>query len=82
PVRKSPPPPMPGNPDKSLASMGIYVFNAQFLYDQLERDFNEPGSSRDFGKDIIPYLVTSGARVMAHDFAESAILNGHESEPY
>ena len=76
------PPPMPGKPDKALASMGIYVFNAEFLYDQLERDFNEPGSSRDFGKDIIPWMVKNGCRVMAHDFADSAILNGPESEPY
>ncbi|HYG88216.1 MAG TPA: glucose-1-phosphate adenylyltransferase [Azospirillum sp.] len=75
------PPGIPGKPDRALASMGVYVFNAEFLYEQLERDFNEPGSSRDFGKDIIPYLVPR-ARVMAHDFAESCILTTPGDEPY
>ncbi|NYZ12931.1 glucose-1-phosphate adenylyltransferase [Azospirillum sp. RWY-5-1] len=75
------PPAIPGKPDKALASMGIYVFNAQFLYEQLERDANLPGSSRDFGKDIIPYLV-SRAKVVAHDFRDSAIIDGPGPEPY
>jgi len=79
--KPSDPPGIPGKPDRALASMGIYVFNAEFLYEQLERDFNEPGSSRDFGKDIIPYLVPR-ARVMAHDFAESCVLNAPGDEPY
>ncbi len=75
------PPPIPGKPDKSLVSMGIYVFNAEFLFNQLERDAADPLSSRDFGKDIIPYLVPR-ARVMAHRFAESCIMNEGSSEPY
>jgi glucose-1-phosphate adenylyltransferase len=76
------PPAMPGRPDKALASMGIYIFNAQFLYDQLERDARAPGSSRDFGKDLVPYLV-SRARVMAHHFSESCVYNqAPASEPY
>ncbi len=75
------PPCIPGKPDRALASMGVYVFNAQFLYEQLERDVNEPGSSRDFGKDIIPYLVPR-ARVMAHDFAQSCITNAPGAEHY
>ncbi|HYD70770.1 glucose-1-phosphate adenylyltransferase [Azospirillum sp.] len=79
--KPSDPPAIPGRPDRSLASMGVYVFNAEFLYEHLERDFNEPGSSRDFGKDIIPYLVPR-ARVMAHDFAESCILQTPGDEPY
>lgn len=79
--KPSDPPAIPGKPDKALASMGIYVFNAQFLYDQLERDANQPGSSRDFGKDLIPYLVPR-ARVMAHDFAESCVLESPDAEPY
>ncbi|WP_119679982.1 glucose-1-phosphate adenylyltransferase [Indioceanicola profundi] len=68
------PPPMPGRPDMALASMGIYIFNADFLYDQLERDSRDPSSSRDFGKDIIPYLVPR-AKVMAHFFADSCVYN-------
>jgi glucose-1-phosphate adenylyltransferase len=50
------PTPIPGQPDRALASMGIYVFNAQFLYDELRRDAQDSASSHDFGKDLIPYL--------------------------
>ena len=59
------PPPMPGKPDKSLASMGIYIFDTKFLFDQLRRDANDPNSSHDFGKDVIPYIVKHG-RAVAH----------------
>jgi hypothetical protein len=45
---------MPGNPDVALASMGVYVFNGNFLFDQLARDAADDSSSHDFGKDIIP----------------------------
>ena len=48
---------MPGKPDRALASMGIYIFNARFLYEELERDIADPNSSHDFGKDIIPHVV-------------------------
>jgi glucose-1-phosphate adenylyltransferase len=48
---------MPGAPDMALASMGIYVFNTEFLYEQLIRDADSTESSHDFGKDIIPYVV-------------------------
>jgi glucose-1-phosphate adenylyltransferase len=51
------PPGIPGNPDMALASMGIYVFEMSKLADHLRRDAADPDSSRDFGKDIIPYLV-------------------------
>ena len=44
---------MPGNPDMSLASMGIYIFNAAYLFQLLEEDMSTPGSSHDFGKDLI-----------------------------
>ena len=63
---------LPGRPDKALASMGIYVFNARFLYDELRRDALDPASSHDFGKDLIPYLVPR-ARVFAHRFADSCV---------
>ncbi|HYE48803.1 MAG TPA: glucose-1-phosphate adenylyltransferase [Azospirillaceae bacterium] len=76
------PPAMPGRPDVALASMGVYIFNAQFLYEQLERDARDPASSRDFGKDLIPYLVPR-ARVVAHHFADSCVYNrAPGSEPY
>ncbi|MFN9719820.1 MAG: glucose-1-phosphate adenylyltransferase [Planctomycetota bacterium] len=63
------PDPMPGRSDCCLASMGIYVFNTDFLFEQLCVDANEPGSHRDFGKDIIPAIVESH-RVMAWPFED------------
>ncbi|MDE3012082.1 MAG: glucose-1-phosphate adenylyltransferase [Pseudomonadota bacterium] len=66
------PPAMPGNPELALASMGIYIFNADFLYEQLERDMADPASSHDFGKDIIPHAVSLGVAV-AHPFAISCV---------
>ncbi|WP_353571377.1 glucose-1-phosphate adenylyltransferase [Candidatus Albibeggiatoa sp. nov. BB20] len=48
---------MPNNPDVALASMGIYVFSAEFLYEQLYSDASSKDSSHDFGKDIIPSLI-------------------------
>ena len=66
------PEPMPGSADEALASMGIYVFNAEFLYEQLIRDANDPKSSHDFGADIIPYLIKK-YRVCAHRFSDSCV---------
>lgn len=63
------PDPMPGRPDHCLASMGIYVFNTEFLFEQLCIDANEPGSHRDFGKDIIPSIIET-SRVMAWPFLD------------
>ena len=75
------PPPMPNNPDRALASMGIYIFNARFLYKELERDMNDPDSSHDFGKDIIPRAVKNGNAV-AHPFSLSAVGTRVNEEPY
>jgi glucose-1-phosphate adenylyltransferase len=75
------PPPMPGKPDKSLASMGIYVFNTQFLFDQLRRDAVDPNSNHDFGKDIIPYIVKNG-RAVAHQFSRSCVRSDGEPRSY
>ncbi|WP_018231402.1 glucose-1-phosphate adenylyltransferase [Thioalkalivibrio thiocyanodenitrificans] len=61
---------MPGRPDRALASMGIYVFNTQFLFEQLIKDADTPGSSRDFGKDIIPSVI-GPYRVMAYPFRDT-----------
>ena len=74
------PPTIPGKPNKSLASMGIYVFNTDFLIDQLKRDAADSNSSRDFGKDIIPYLVENGY-AHAHRFTRSCVrsIAGHEA---
>ncbi len=51
------PPAMPGNAEMSLASMGIYIFSAEYLYRLLEDDAKNPDSSHDFGKDLIPRAV-------------------------
>ena len=74
------PPAIPGHPDRALASMGVYIFNAKFLFEQLERDALTKGSSRDFGKDIIPHIVPR-YRVFAHRFAESCVGSDHH-KPY
>lgn len=66
------PAPMPNQPDKALVSMGIYVFNATFLYEQLVRDHDLNDSSHDFGKDLIPYMVPR-YRVFAHRFMDSCV---------
>ncbi len=75
------PPSLPGKPDRSLASMGIYVFNTAFLFEQLRRDAATPQSSRDFGKDIIPYLVKHG-KAVAHFFDVSCVRSKDEKEAY
>ena len=75
------PPAMPDNPDMSLASMGVYVFQTRFLIEQLRRDAATPGSSRDFGKDIIPWLVAN-AKAVAHRFSRSCVRSSNEKEAY
>ncbi|MBI5658878.1 MAG: glucose-1-phosphate adenylyltransferase [Nitrosomonadales bacterium] len=67
------PAPIPGNPGFALASMGIYIFNTDFLTWQLERDAGDPNSSHDFGKDIIPHLMSKGYRVIAQSFKDSCV---------
>jgi glucose-1-phosphate adenylyltransferase len=52
------PNPMPGREDVALASMGIYIFNAAFLYEQLIKDADSVDSTHDFGHDIIPELIS------------------------
>ena len=75
------PPAMPGNPDMSLASMGIYIFNAAYLYKELKRDMADPHSSHDFGKDVIPHAVRNGC-ASAHPFELSNVPNANNEAPY
>jgi glucose-1-phosphate adenylyltransferase len=75
------PPPMPGRPDLALASMGIYVFETNLLFDLLRKDQEDPNSSHDFGKDIIPEIVKKG-KAVAHKFSDSCVRSGTESRPY
>ena len=67
------PDPMPGRPGFVLASMGIYVFNAPFLFEQVIRDSEDRRSEHDFGKNIIPHLLQRGYRLYAHRFANSCV---------
>ncbi len=75
------PPAMPGKPDVALASMGIYVFKTSFLIDILRKDQDDPNSSHDFGKDLIPDLVKNG-KAIAHKFSDSCVRSSTEFEPY
>jgi len=75
------PTPAPGNPAVALASMGIYVFNAAFLYEQLVRDAADATSSHDFGRDIIPALIAARCNVYGHRFADSCV-NIVDGRPY
>jgi len=72
---------IPGKPGRALASMGIYVFNAKFLYEQLIRDADTKNSSHDFGHDIIPYLIDR-YRVSAHRFEKSCVGMSDGGEAY
>ncbi|MGK9450579.1 MAG: glucose-1-phosphate adenylyltransferase [Acidithiobacillus caldus] len=74
------PVPIPGQSDRALASMGIYVFNTDFLYEQLIRDADDPQSSHDFGHDLIPYMVPR-YRVIAHRFRHSCISSAGSGNP-
>ena len=75
------PPEMPGKPGWALASMGIYAFRRDFLNDQLRRDAADPHSSRDFGRDVIPYLVANG-KAIAHRFVDSCVRSRSEAAFY
>jgi glucose-1-phosphate adenylyltransferase len=75
------PPGMPDDPTHALASMGIYVFDWKFLRALLIEDMNNPGSTHDFGFDLIPAIV-KGGKAMAHKFSDSCVTSGLETEPY
>ena len=75
------PPGIPGDPDHALASMGIYVFETKFLFEELRRDAADPDSKRDFGGDIIPHIVKHG-KAVAHRFTNSCIRAAEEIEEY
>jgi glucose-1-phosphate adenylyltransferase len=75
------PPGLPDRPDVSFASMGIYVFRTELLFEHLQRDAADPNSSHDFGKDIIPYMVRN-CRAVAHRFERSCIRSSTEAQAY
>lgn len=75
------PPAMPNDSRRALASMGIYIFDADYLYQLLEEDDRDPNSSHDFGKDIIPRITQSGD-AWAHPFPLSCVQSDPNAEPY
>jgi glucose-1-phosphate adenylyltransferase len=75
------PPGIPDRPEMALASMGIYVFETAFLFEELRRDAGDPRSNHDFGKDIIPHIVAHG-KAVAHRFSASCVRSKDEAEAY
>jgi glucose-1-phosphate adenylyltransferase len=75
------PPEMPSKSGWALASMGIYAFKRDFLNEQLRRDAADPHSSRDFGRDVIPYVVAN-AKAIAHRFVDSCVRSRAEAAFY
>ena len=75
------PPALPGKPEAALASMGIYIFNAGYLYETLAADLADSTSSHDFGKDVIPRAVREGVAA-AHSFEASCVTTDRSSKPY
>jgi glucose-1-phosphate adenylyltransferase len=70
-----------GRPDMALASMGIYIFNAEALYRLLDEDLGDPASSRDFGADVIPRVVAQG-QAQAHSFSRSCVRSNSDAVEY
>ena len=58
----------PKQPKSTLASMGVYIFTAEKLYKYLEEDENDPESSKDFGKNVLPTMLNAGERMFAYKF--------------
>ena len=75
------PPGMPNDPDKALASMGIYVFKWSFLRELLISDESSLDSKHDFGGDIVPHIVANG-KAMAHEFERSCVRHAPGAPAY
>ncbi|WP_217126321.1 glucose-1-phosphate adenylyltransferase [Hydrogenophilus thiooxidans] len=70
--KPSQPEPIPGQPEIALASMGIYLFDAEYLYALLLEDRDRADSTHDFGRDLIPYALQRGDRLFAYRFVNEA----------
>ena len=79
--KPSDPPAMPSNPDLALASMGIYVFEANFLLSLLKEVKSDPSYGHDFGGDVIPKVVKEG-KAVAHPFSRSCVRSLSEEPAY
>lgn len=75
------PPAMPGDPDRALASMGIYVFETGYLFKLLDDCAASPDYNHDFGGDVIPRIVREG-KAVAHPFSRSCVRSGIEEKAY
>jgi glucose-1-phosphate adenylyltransferase len=75
------PKPIPGDPEHALASMGIYVFNARFLFEQLCLDATRQASKHDFGRDVIPAVIHTH-RVFAYPFMDENLAESHTKDAY
>ncbi len=75
------PPHMQGDETQSLASMGIYVFNTEYLIELLKADAVAEDTEHDFGKNIIPAIVAKG-KAFAHPFSRSCVTSSKEQKPY
>lgn len=76
----TPPKPIPGNPGMCLASMGNYIFDKDVLLYALEKDYNIESSSHDFGKDVIPMLLSEGKDIFVYNFANNSFPGMSDSE--
>lgn len=79
--KPSKPPSIPGSPEMSLVSMGVYVFNAAYLFRLLEEDMADVNSSHDFGKDLLPKITQQGL-AWAHPFDLSCVTQNLDLPPY
>lgn len=79
--KPSVPPTMPNDDTHSLASMGIYIFDAHYLYELLEEDKADDTSDHDFGKNIIPKATKQGF-AWAHSFDHSCVRSDPTAKPY
>jgi glucose-1-phosphate adenylyltransferase len=75
------PPGLPGDPERTLVSMGIYAFRWSYLRERLLADFASEASEHDFGKDLIPDIVREG-HAQAHRFEESCVRSAPEAVSY
>jgi glucose-1-phosphate adenylyltransferase len=76
------PPEMPGRPGMCLASMGNYIFNRQALVEEITRDaqLSDDVSKHDFGRDVLPHMVSSGRAVFVYDFFDNRVPGEGERE--
>lgn len=71
---------IPGNPNMCLASMGNYIFDKGILLDALNRDSQNPNSSHDFGKNVIPMLLEEGKDIYVYNFANNSFAGMTQTE--